>query len=244
MDTIDLRSDTVTWPTPAMRAAIAEAPVGDDVYGDDPSVNALEALAARAVGKEAALFVPSGTFGNQLALFSWCPRGSEVILGEQCHIIQHEAGAASVIAGVQTRPVDAPAGVLPLGEIRSRVRGDDIHYPPTSLICLENAHSSGAGRAPLLHGRGRGLRPRRRPSHPPRRGAALQRRRLHGPRGGRDSRQCRLRDVLPLKRPLRPRRAPCSRGPRTSSPGRAANARSWAAACARRASWPPRASSP
>ncbi len=143
MDSIDLRSDTVTWPTPAMRAAIAEAPVGDDVYGDDPSVNALEALAARAVGKEAALFVPSGTFGNQLALFSWCPRGSEVILGEQCHIIQHEAGAASVIAGVQTRPVDAPDGVLPLGEIRSRVRGDDIHYPPTSLICLENAHSSG-----------------------------------------------------------------------------------------------------
>lgn len=143
MDTIDLRSDTVTWPTPAMRAAIAEAPVGDDVYGDDPSVNALEALAARLVGKEAALFVPSGTFGNQLALFSWCPRGSEVILGEQCHIIQHEAGAASVIAGVQTRPVDAPAGILPLGEIRSRVRGDDIHYPPTSLICLENAHSSG-----------------------------------------------------------------------------------------------------
>ncbi len=143
MDSIDLRSDTVTWPTPAMRAAIAEAPVGDDVYGDDPSVNALEALAARVVGKEAALFVPSGTFGNQLALFTWCPRGSEVILGEQCHIIQHEAGAASVIAGVQTRPVDAPAGVLPLGEIRARVRGDDIHYPPTSLICLENAHSSG-----------------------------------------------------------------------------------------------------
>ena len=143
MDKIDLRSDTVTWPTQAMRDAMARAPVGDDVYGDDPTINELEALAAKKVGKEAALFVPSGTFGNQLALFTWCPRGSEVILGEQCHIIQHEAGAASIIAGVQTRTVDAPGGILPPGEIRSRIRGSDIHYPPTSLICLENAHSSG-----------------------------------------------------------------------------------------------------
>ncbi len=143
MQYIDLRSDTVTWPTKAMRAAMAEAPVGDDVYGDDPTVNELETLAAKLVGKEAALFVPTGTFGNQLALFTWCPRGSEVILGEQCHIIQHEAGAASIIAGVQTRPVDAPKGILPPEAIEARIRGDDIHYPPTSLICLENAHSSG-----------------------------------------------------------------------------------------------------
>ena len=143
MQYIDLRSDTVTWPTQAMRAAMAEAPVGDDVYGDDPTVNELETLAAKLVGKEAALFVPTGTFGNQLALFTWCPRGSEVILGEQCHIIQHEAGAASVIAGVQTRPVDAPKGIIPPEAIEARIRGDDIHYPPTSLICLENAHSSG-----------------------------------------------------------------------------------------------------
>ena len=143
MNYIDLRSDTVTWPTPAMRSAMAKAPVGDDVYGDDPTINELEALAAGMVGKAAALFVPSGTFGNQLALFSWCPRGSEVILGEQCHIIQHEAGAASVIAGVQTRTVDAPDGMPGLGAIEARIRGDDIHYPPTSLICLENAHSSG-----------------------------------------------------------------------------------------------------
>jgi threonine aldolase len=112
MDYIDFRSDTVTWPTPEMREAMAKAPVGDDVYGDDPTINELEALAASMVAKEAALFVPSGTFGNQLALLSWCPRGSEVILGEQCHIIQHEAGAASVIAAVQTRTVDAPDGVL------------------------------------------------------------------------------------------------------------------------------------
>ena len=143
MKFIDLRSDTVTWPTPAMRKAMAAAPVGDDVYGDDPTVNELESRAAERVGKEAALFVPSGTFGNQLALFSWCPRGTEVILGEQCHIIQHEAGAASIIAGVQVRPIDAPAGVLDPEAVSSRIRGEDIHYPATSLICVENAHSSG-----------------------------------------------------------------------------------------------------
>lgn len=143
MTHIDLRSDTVTWPTAAMRKAMAEATVGDDVYGDDPTVNTLEALAAEMLGKEAALFVPSGTFGNQLALYTWCPRGSEIILGEQCHIIQHEAGAAAVIAGVQTRPIYAPNGVMSIKSIETHIREDDIHYPPTSLICLENAHSSG-----------------------------------------------------------------------------------------------------
>jgi len=140
---IDVRSDTVTWPTEAMRVAMASAPVGDDVYGDDPTMNELERLAAEMTGKEAAIFVPSGTFGNQLALFTWCPRGSEVILGEQCHIVQHEAGAAAVIAGVQTRTIFAPNGILPVDEIEARIRGDDIHYPSTTLICLENAHSSG-----------------------------------------------------------------------------------------------------
>lgn len=143
MNLIDLRSDTVTWPTPKMREAMAAAPVGDDVYGDDPTVNELEARAAARVGKEAALLVPSGTFGNQLALFAWCPRGSEVILGEQCHIVQHEAGAASVIAGVQIRPADAPDGVLDPEAVRARIRSDDIHHPVTSLVCLENAHGSG-----------------------------------------------------------------------------------------------------
>ncbi len=143
MNYIDLRSDTVTWPTAEMRKAMAEAHVGDDVYGDDPTVIKLETLAAEMLGKEAALFVPSGTFGNQLALYTWCPRGSEIILGEQCHIIQHEAGAAAVIAGVQTRPLNAPNGIIPLESIESSIREEDIHYPPTSLICLENAHSSG-----------------------------------------------------------------------------------------------------
>ncbi|MDR2743482.1 MAG: aminotransferase class I/II-fold pyridoxal phosphate-dependent enzyme, partial [Treponema sp.] len=136
-------SDTVTQPTEEMRRAMAQAEVGDDVYGDDPTVNKLEALGAELLGKEAALFVPSGTFGNQLALFSWCERGTEVVLGEECHIIQHEAGAAAVIAGVQIRPVAAPMGVLQPEALRARLRKRDLHAPPTSLICLENAHSLG-----------------------------------------------------------------------------------------------------
>jgi threonine aldolase len=140
---IDLRSDTVTKPTEAMRKAMAAAEVGDDVYGDDPTVNRLERLAAGVLGKEAAVFVPSGTFGNQLALFTWCRRGTEVVLGEDCHIIQHEAGAASVIAGVQIRPIPAPDGVLKPEDIIKRLRKQDLHAPPTSLICIENAHSLG-----------------------------------------------------------------------------------------------------
>jgi threonine aldolase len=126
-----------------MRKAMASAEVGDDVYGDDPTINKLEALGAEMLGKEAAVFVPSGTFGNQLALFTWCERGTEVILGEECHIIQHEAGAASIIAGVQTRPVPAANGVLQPAALCSRLRKQDLHAPPTSLICLENAHSLG-----------------------------------------------------------------------------------------------------
>jgi threonine aldolase len=140
---IDLRSDTVTGPTEAMRKAMANAEVGDDVYGDDPTVNKLEGLGAEMAGKEAAIFVPSGTFGNQLALFTWCKRGTEVILGEECHIVQHEAAAAAVIAGVQTRTIAAPDGALRPEAIRQRVRKGNLHEPATSLICLENAHSLG-----------------------------------------------------------------------------------------------------
>jgi threonine aldolase len=121
---------------------MASAEVGDDVYGDDPTVNRLEELGAGMLGKEAAVFVPSGTFGNQLALFTWCERGTEVVLGEECHIFVHEAGAAAVIAGVQTRPIHAPDGVLsPF--LRGRLRKRDLHSPETSLICLENAGSGG-----------------------------------------------------------------------------------------------------
>ena len=126
-----------------MRKAMAMAEVGDDVYGDDPTVIKLEKLGAKMLGKEAALFVPSGTFGNQLALFTWCQRGTEVILGEECHIIQHEAGAAAVIAGVQTRTISASDGVLTADALLKRLRKQDLHAPKTSLICLENAHSMG-----------------------------------------------------------------------------------------------------
>lgn len=139
----DLRSDTVTQPTERMREAMGRAETGDDVYGDDPTVKKLEALGAKMTGKEAALFVPSGTFGNELALLTWCPRGSEVILGDECHIIGHEAGAAALIAGVQTRCVSAPNGMPDAGEIKKRVRKRELHTPATSLICLENAHSLG-----------------------------------------------------------------------------------------------------
>ncbi|SMC21311.1 L-threonine aldolase [Andreprevotia lacus DSM 23236] len=144
MDWIDIRSDTVTQPTPAMRAAMASAEVGDDVYGDDPTVHALEARAAELVGKQAALFVPTGTFGNQLALFTHCRHGDEVIVGEDSHIVWHEVGAAAVIAGVNLRPVVSWLGELDPDDIRSRIRPDgDIHLPRTGLVCLENAHGNG-----------------------------------------------------------------------------------------------------
>jgi threonine aldolase len=144
MKPIDLRSDTVTKPTEQMRQAMAQAEVGDDVYGDDPTVNELEAYAADVLGKEAALLVPSGTFGNQLCLFTHCDRGNEVVLSDQCHIVQHEAGAASIIAGVQLRTY-VPAGPFPVWEdIREHLReGDDIHWPETDLIALENALGNG-----------------------------------------------------------------------------------------------------
>ncbi|PRR78103.1 L-allo-threonine aldolase [Clostridium liquoris] len=143
MNFIDLRSDTVTKPTEKMRKAMYEAEVGDDVYGDDPTVNELESYAAELVGKEASLFVPSGTFGNQLSLFTHCTRGNEVILGEDCHILMHEVGAPAVIAGVQLRPIKSNKGEIDPLEIEKRIRGVDIHFPETGLICVENAHSNG-----------------------------------------------------------------------------------------------------
>jgi threonine aldolase len=144
MKPIDLRSDTVTKPTEQMRQAMYHAEVGDDVYGDDPTVNALEEYAADLVGKDAALLVPSGTFGNQLSLFTHCGRGNEVVLNDQCHIVQHEAGAAAIIAGVQLRTY-VPRGAFPVWEdIREHLRyGDDIHWPQTQLIALENALGNG-----------------------------------------------------------------------------------------------------
>ncbi|NDV11365.1 low-specificity L-threonine aldolase [Crenobacter caeni] len=144
MQWLDVRSDTVTQPTPAMREAMFAAVVGDDVYGDDPTVAELEALGARMLGKEAALLVPTGNFGNQLALLTHCRRGDEVILGDDCHIVWHETGGAAVIAGVQLRTIESELGVLDPKAIEARIRvGEDIHFPRTGLICLENAHSNG-----------------------------------------------------------------------------------------------------
>lgn len=143
MTILDLRSDTVTLPTEDMRQAMAWAEVGDDVYGDDPTLLKLEKLAAAVVGKEAALFVPSGTFGNQLALLTHCKRGDEVLLSDDCHIVQHEVGAASVIAGVHLRTLMSDKGELKPDEIRQRIRNENLHYPQTGLICIENAHSNG-----------------------------------------------------------------------------------------------------
>ncbi len=144
MKVIDLRSDTVTLPTDEMREAMAKAEVGDDVYGDDPTVNRLEKIAAEIIGKEAALFVPSGTFGNQLAILTHTKRGDEIIVEENCHIVMHEVGASAVIAGVQLRTVRGKNGTMDPEDVKKAIRDNDIHFPNTGLICVENAHSSGA----------------------------------------------------------------------------------------------------
>ncbi|MBZ0300756.1 MAG: low-specificity L-threonine aldolase [Anaerolineae bacterium] len=146
MDTIDLRSDTVTWPTPAMREAMANAPVGDDVYGEDPTINQLEAEAAAMLGKEAGLFVTSGTMGNLTAVLTHCGRGHEMILGNQAHIFRSEVGSAAAYGGVQpfTIPVQ-PDGTLDLGDIRAAIRSENEHFPRTRLICLENTQGSTGG---------------------------------------------------------------------------------------------------
>lgn len=144
MNFIDLRSDTVTMPTDEMREAIANALVGDDVYGDDPTVNKLEELSAKIIGKEACLFVPSGTFGNQLALLTHTRRGQEVIVGKNNHIVVHEVGASAVIAGVQLRTLETNNGTMNPVEVEKAIRQDDIHEPETGLICVENAHGCGA----------------------------------------------------------------------------------------------------
>ncbi|MDK2906387.1 MAG: threonine aldolase [Petrotoga sp.] len=142
---IDIRSDTVTQPTQEMREAMFNAKVGDDVYDEDPTMKKLEKYAAEVVGKEDALFVPSGTFGNQLSIFTHCERGNEVILDDSCHVVVHEVGAASVIAGVQLRTIKSDKGVMSPQDIQNRIRKeeDDLHFPSTGLICLENAHSNG-----------------------------------------------------------------------------------------------------
>ncbi len=139
---VDLRSDTVTHPTPAMREAMYTAEVGDDVFGDDPTVDRLEEMAAERLGKEAALFVASGTMGNLVALLTHCGRGDEVILGDCSHIFLSEQGGMAALGGITPRPLlNQPDGTLRLEDIEGAIRGDDPHLPRTRLVCLENTHN-------------------------------------------------------------------------------------------------------
>ncbi len=146
MNIIDLRSDTVTQPTAAMREAIYRARVGDDVFGEDPTVNDLEALAAEKMGKEAALFVASGTMGNLVSILSHCQRGDEVIMGDRAHTFLYEVGAAAAFGGIQVHIVpNEPDGMLDPQVVEAAIRGDNIHFPPTRLLCLENTHNRCGG---------------------------------------------------------------------------------------------------
>jgi len=143
MNFIDLRSDTVTQPTEEMRRAMAAAIVGDDVYEDDPTVTRLQELSAKITGYEAALFVPSGTMANQLAIMAHTKRGDEIIVGSNSHIVAHEVGGAAILANVSYRIVANPDDTISGADINANVRDQDIHYPETGLVCLENALSNG-----------------------------------------------------------------------------------------------------
>lgn len=145
MKPIDLRSDTVTKPTQEMLTAMTQAPVGDDVYGDDPTVNRLEAMAAKQLGKEAALLVPSGTMGNLIAVLTHTQPGQEMILEDKSHIFLYEVASVARIAGVQTRPLCGPRGQMNVDCIEEAIRSENIHFPETGLIALENTHNMYGG---------------------------------------------------------------------------------------------------
>ena len=146
MEWIDLRSDTVTEPTPEMREAMASAEVGDDVYGEDPTVNHLQELSAQMLGKEAALFVPSGTMGNLAAILAHCARGDEIIIGDRSHTYLYEAGGVSALGGVHTFAVEnQDDGTVPFDKIEVAIRPQNDHFPITRLICLENTHNRCGG---------------------------------------------------------------------------------------------------
>ena len=136
---LDLRSDTVTRPGPAMRAAMASAVVGDDVWGDDPTVHQLEAQTASLLGKDAALFVPTGTQSNLCALMSHCERGEEYIVGQNAHTYKYEGGGAAVLGSIQPQPIEfSPDGSLDLDRVASKIKADDAHFARTKLLALEN----------------------------------------------------------------------------------------------------------
>jgi threonine aldolase len=143
---IDLRSDTVTKPTPEMRRAMAEAVVGDDVFGDDPTVLALERRTAEVLGQEAALFVPSGTMANQLAVRCQTQAGDEMLLDAESHIYWYEGGGPAALSGVSCRVLPGVRGVFTAGDVRAALRPADVHFPPTRLLAIENTHNRGGGR--------------------------------------------------------------------------------------------------
>lgn len=146
MHVVDLRSDTITKPTPAMRRAIAEAEVGDDVFGEDPTVNRLEELAAERLGKKAGLFVTSGTMGNLVSQLVHCGRGDEIILGDQAHSFFYEQGGAAAVGSIHPRTVPNQVdGKLALEDIEAAIRPDNVHFPRTRLILLENTHNRCSG---------------------------------------------------------------------------------------------------
>jgi threonine aldolase len=148
METIDLRSDTVTKPSLEMRRAMAEAEVGDDVFGEDPTINALERRAAELTGKEGAVFVASGTMGNVTAILTHTQRGDEVIVGSESHILLAEVGGTGALAGAVLRPLPNDArGRLDPEQVAATVRGDNVHWPRTALVCLENTHNRCNGAA-------------------------------------------------------------------------------------------------
>ena len=142
---IDLRSDTITQPTPAMREAMARAEVGDDVFGDDPTVARLEARTAEILGKEAALFTPSGTMANQLALRAHTEPGDEILVDANAHIYYYESGAPAALAGVMCRCLPGVRGVFTAADVEAVLRPADQHFAPTKLVCLENTHNRGGG---------------------------------------------------------------------------------------------------
>jgi threonine aldolase len=142
---IDLRSDTVTQPTPGMRAAMADAEVGDDVFGDDPTVKRLEACVADMLGKEAALFAPSGTMANQLAVRAHTESGDEILIDANAHIYYYEAGGPAALSGVSCRCLNGVRGIFTAADVEAALRPSDQHYPPTKLVCLENTHNRGGG---------------------------------------------------------------------------------------------------
>jgi threonine aldolase len=146
--TIDLRSDTVTVPSDEMRRAMFEAPVGDDVYGEDPTVRRLEEMAAERTGKEAGVFVTSGTMSNLVAVMTHCARGDEAIAGDQSHVLNYEVAGAAGVAGVQVRQVKNDArGRMDPAEVEATIRGENVHLPHTGLLCVENTHNRCGGAA-------------------------------------------------------------------------------------------------